>query len=111
MHGPKRLAVEVFLKWDRHPAAHGENAEGWMDRKALRMAVNDLQRELRRNRHETVYAFLFSHLLRRPLLALLFAFPLCAASQSPVAKPAFEVVSIKPNTTGRNASIAQQPGG
>ena len=109
--GAEELAVEVLLKWDRHPAAHGENAEGWLYRTAPRMAVNDLRRELRRNRHETVYAYLFSHLLRRPLLALLFAFPLCAASQSPVAKPAFEVVSIKPNTTGRNASIAQQPGG
>jgi RNA polymerase sigma-70 factor (ECF subfamily) len=61
----EELAVEVFLKWDRHPAAHGANADGWLYRTALRMALNELRRELRRNRHETVYAFLFSHLLRR----------------------------------------------
>ena len=32
----EELAVEVFLKWDRHPAAHGENAEGGVYRTALR---------------------------------------------------------------------------
>src|ERR1041384_6541312 len=36
----EELAVEVFLKWDRHPAAHGEKAEGWLYRTALRTALN-----------------------------------------------------------------------
>jgi uncharacterized protein (TIGR03435 family) len=45
------------------------------------------------------------------VLLLLLILPLSAASQSPSSKPAFEVISVKSNTTGRNASIAQQPGG
>lgn len=56
----EELAVEVFLKWDRYPAAHGENAEGWLYRTALRMALNELRAELRRSRHETLFAFLSS---------------------------------------------------
>jgi len=48
--------------------------------------------------------------MKRLLLLLLMA-PLAASAQSPNSKPAFEVVSVKPNTTGRNAGIAQQPGG
>src|SRR5438093_1085149 len=43
----EELAVEVFLKWDRHPAAHGEKADGWLYRTAVRMALNELRRELR----------------------------------------------------------------
>lgn len=61
----EELAVEVFLKWDRHPAAHGENAEGWLYRAALRMALNELRTELRRGRYETVFAVLSSYLAKR----------------------------------------------
>jgi len=61
----EELAVEVFLKWDRHPAAHGENAEGWLYRTALRMALNELRTELRRSRYETVFAFLSFHTAKR----------------------------------------------
>jgi RNA polymerase sigma-70 factor (ECF subfamily) len=61
----EELAVEVFLKWDRHPTAHGENAEGWLYRTALRMALNDLRAELRRSRYESVFAFLSSYLPKR----------------------------------------------
>ena len=61
----EELAVEVFLKWDRHPAAHGENAEGWLYRTALRMALNELRTELRRSRYEAVFAFLSSYLPKR----------------------------------------------
>jgi DNA-directed RNA polymerase specialized sigma24 family protein len=42
----EELALEVFLKWDRYRAAHGENAEGWLYRPAVRMALNDLRTEL-----------------------------------------------------------------
>jgi DNA-directed RNA polymerase specialized sigma24 family protein len=31
----EELAVEVFLKWSRHPGAHGGKAEGWLYRTAL----------------------------------------------------------------------------
>ncbi len=52
----EELAVEVFLKWDRHPSAHGEKANGWLYRTAIRAALNRLRRELRRNRYETLFA-------------------------------------------------------
>jgi len=61
----EELAVDVFLKWDRR-AADGQNAEGWLYRTALRMALNDLRTELRRSRYETVFAFLSSYLSKRP---------------------------------------------
>jgi RNA polymerase sigma-70 factor (ECF subfamily) len=61
----EELAVEVFLKWARHPAAHGENAEGWLYRTALRIALNDLRAEQRRSRYETVFAFISSYLGKR----------------------------------------------
>jgi DNA-directed RNA polymerase specialized sigma24 family protein len=35
------IAVEVFVKWSRNPSAHGENAEGWSYRAAVRMARNE----------------------------------------------------------------------
>jgi RNA polymerase sigma-70 factor, ECF subfamily len=56
----EELAVEVFLKWDRHPAARGEKTDGWLYRTALRTALNELRREVRRNRYETVFAFISS---------------------------------------------------
>lgn len=62
----EELAVEVFLKWDRYPRAHGEKAEGWLYRTALRTALNDLRSELRRSRYETVFAFLVSYVSKRP---------------------------------------------
>ena len=54
------LAVEVFLKWDRHPGVHGERAVGWLYRTALRAALNELRRELRRSRYEAVFALFAS---------------------------------------------------
>src|SRR5215831_8441832 len=56
----EELAVEVLLKWDCHPAAHGEKADGWLYRTALRTALNELRREVRRSRYETVFAFICS---------------------------------------------------
>lgn len=61
----EELAVEVFLKWDQHPRAHGENTTGWLYRTALRMALNDLRTELRRSRYETVFAFFSSYFSKR----------------------------------------------
>jgi DNA-directed RNA polymerase specialized sigma24 family protein len=40
----EELAVEVFLKWERTPKAHGEGAEGWLYRAAVRIALNELRR-------------------------------------------------------------------
>jgi RNA polymerase sigma-70 factor (ECF subfamily) len=61
----EELAVEVFLKWDRHPAAHGEKADGWLYRTALRIALNEVRRELRRSRYESLFAFFSSNVTRR----------------------------------------------
>jgi DNA-directed RNA polymerase specialized sigma24 family protein len=49
--------VEVFLKWSREPKAQGENAEGWLYRTAVRMGQNELRREMRRNRYESLFGF------------------------------------------------------
>ena len=47
------LAVEAFWKLWRTPRAHGEKAGGWLYRTAIRMALNDLRRNARRNRYES----------------------------------------------------------
>jgi RNA polymerase sigma-70 factor (ECF subfamily) len=51
----EELAVEVFLKWSREPKAQGEKAEGWLYRTAVRMGQNELRRQTRRSRYETLF--------------------------------------------------------
>lgn len=53
----EELAVEVFLKWSRNPAAQGENAEGWLYRVAVRVGRNELRRKTRRSRYESLVDF------------------------------------------------------
>lgn len=53
----EELAVEVFLKWERTRKAHGEGAEGWLYRTALRMALNELRRGALLSRYERVLEF------------------------------------------------------
>ena len=48
----EELAVEVFLKWWRNPGAHGNGAEGWLYRTAVRTALDELRRLSRRSRFE-----------------------------------------------------------
>jgi RNA polymerase sigma-70 factor (ECF subfamily) len=48
----EELAVEVFLKWWRNPAAHGDQAEGWLYRTAVRKALDELRSQARRGRFE-----------------------------------------------------------
>jgi RNA polymerase sigma-70 factor (ECF subfamily) len=48
----EELAVEVFLKLWRNPRAHGENAEGWLYRTAVREGLDELRRRTRRSRYE-----------------------------------------------------------
>jgi RNA polymerase sigma-70 factor (ECF subfamily) len=50
----EELAVDVFLKWERTPEAHGENAEGWLYRTAVRVALNELRRKSLRTRYARV---------------------------------------------------------
>jgi RNA polymerase sigma-70 factor (ECF subfamily) len=53
----EELAVEVFLKWWRNPAAHGRHAEGWLYRTAVRVALDELRSQTRRKRFERVIGF------------------------------------------------------
>src|SRR5215470_19039017 len=57
----EELAVEVFLKWSRNQKAHGEHAEGWLYRTAVREALDELRRHTRRSRFEHLF-----HLFRAP---------------------------------------------
>ena len=50
----EELAVDVFLKWWRTPSAHGEHAEGWLVRVAIRLALDELRRVNRRRRLDHV---------------------------------------------------------
>jgi RNA polymerase sigma-70 factor, ECF subfamily len=52
----EEIAVEVFLKWSRHPEAQGERAEGWIYRTAAREALDEWRRQARRARFEKVFA-------------------------------------------------------
>ena len=53
----EELAVEVFLKLWRNPQAHGEQAEGWLYRTAVRTALDELRRRTRRSRYERFFGW------------------------------------------------------
>src|SRR3954451_7075355 len=52
----EELSVEVFLKWWRNPKAHGDSAEGWLYRTAVREALDELRRQTRRARFERLFS-------------------------------------------------------
>ncbi|AMY07026.1 RNA polymerase sigma factor YlaC [Luteitalea pratensis] len=52
----EEMAVDVFVKWRRHPAAHGDGAEGWLYRTAVRAALDAWRRERRWARLHRVLA-------------------------------------------------------
>jgi len=54
----EELAVEVFLKWHRTEESRRENAEGWLHRAAVRVALNELRRQELRSRCESVLGWL-----------------------------------------------------
>lgn len=54
----EELAVEVFLKWSRTAKARGAGAEGWLNRAAVRIGLDELRRQTRRNRYEALVPFL-----------------------------------------------------
>src|SRR5689334_7562877 len=53
----EELAVEVFLKWSRTPAAQGENAQAWLYRVAVRSGLDELRRDARREQRERLLRF------------------------------------------------------
>lgn len=46
----EEIAVDVFIKWRSHPAAHGDGAAGWLYRTAARRALDDWRRRQRWSR-------------------------------------------------------------
>lgn len=48
----EELAVEVFLKFWKTPRAHGDFAEGWLYRTAVRQGLDELRHRMRRVRYE-----------------------------------------------------------
>jgi RNA polymerase sigma-70 factor (ECF subfamily) len=50
----EEIAVDVFLRWRRHPSAHGDGAEGWLYRTAVRAALDAWRRRRRWIRIEQV---------------------------------------------------------
>jgi len=51
----EELAVEVFLKWWKSPEAHGDHAEGWLYRSAVRKALDEWRSQSRRARFEALF--------------------------------------------------------
>jgi RNA polymerase sigma-70 factor, ECF subfamily len=53
----EELAVEVFLKLWRNPEGQGEQVEGWLYRVAVRTGLDELRRQTRRGRYESLRGF------------------------------------------------------
>ena len=53
----EELTVEVFLKLWRSPKAHGEKADGWLYRTAVRAAIDELRSQTRRAKFERLLGF------------------------------------------------------
>jgi RNA polymerase sigma factor (sigma-70 family) len=51
------LAVEVFWKLWRTPAAQGDSVNGWLYRTAVRMGLDELRRRHRREKYESLFSF------------------------------------------------------
>ena len=54
----EELAVEVFLKWPKHASGIDGSAEGWLYRTAVRIALDELRRQNRRRRYESMSRFI-----------------------------------------------------
>jgi RNA polymerase sigma-70 factor, ECF subfamily len=50
----EELAVEAFWKLWRSPRAYGDKAGGWLYRVAIRAALNELRRQARADRYESL---------------------------------------------------------
>ena len=52
----EELAVEAFVKLWRNPQAHNAIAEPWLYRTAVRLGLDELRRQIRRTRYESLLA-------------------------------------------------------
>ena len=53
----QELAAEVFWKLSQTPGAQGARMSGWLYRTASRMALDELRRQLRRQKYEQFFTF------------------------------------------------------
>jgi RNA polymerase sigma-70 factor (ECF subfamily) len=51
----EELAVEVFWKLWRHPRAQGPQTRGWLYRAAVRVALDELRKQSRREKYERLF--------------------------------------------------------
>lgn len=51
----QELAAEVFWRLSQTPKAQGENTSGWLYRSAIRMALDELRKRLRREKYERLF--------------------------------------------------------
>jgi RNA polymerase sigma-70 factor (ECF subfamily) len=51
----EELSVEVFWKLSRTPSAHGVNVSGWLHRTAVRMGLDELRKQSRREKYERLF--------------------------------------------------------
>ncbi len=54
----EELAVDAFWKLLRHPEAQGDQVGGWLQRTAIRLALDELRRRARRIRYENLMPWL-----------------------------------------------------
>lgn len=54
----EELAVDAFWKLHQNPQAQGEHAGGWLQRTAIRLALDELRRRARRQRYEELLSWL-----------------------------------------------------
>ena len=53
----EELAVDVFWKLWRNPGAQGPHARGWLYRAAVRLALDELRKQSRREKYESLFGF------------------------------------------------------
>jgi RNA polymerase sigma-70 factor, ECF subfamily len=53
----QELAAEVFWRLSQTPKAQGDNTSGWLYRTATRMALDELRKQLRREKYERLVSF------------------------------------------------------
>jgi RNA polymerase sigma factor (sigma-70 family) len=54
----EELAVEVFCKLLRNPSSNGPQVAGWLHKTAVRMGLDELRKQSRREKYERLFRFL-----------------------------------------------------
>jgi RNA polymerase sigma-70 factor, ECF subfamily len=52
----EELSVDVFLKLSRTPAAQGATMSGWLHKTAVRLALDELRKQCRREKYERLFS-------------------------------------------------------